>query len=486
MSAAFSKVYVDRVLDPGYRNWKRLYLKDSLAVHRAHLVMLEERSILPPGTAAALKVAMDRLETEFTPPERIPEGNEDLYFVYEHELERLAGSEEAAWLHTARSRNDMDNTVFRLALKRELLALLRSFADCAAVFLERARKGEGELTVLFTHGQPANPSTMAHYLSAFLLEFLESAAAIGRALDSVDLCTLGACAITGTGFAIDRERTSRLLGFAAPLENSYRAISSSHWLVLPAQALALAMGDITRLAADLLHKASCEVGLVDFPDDLVQASSIMPQKRNPVVIEHLRIQANLVAGTCSSIIDLFRNVPWQDVNELADAPVSDFIAAIGDARSCIDLLSEAVAKLRSDPVRAREICLRFGVTTTELADTLVRECGIGFRAAHRACSAFARSGLDKAVLRSAYREAAGRELKLGDAEIDSALQPERFVAVRGSAGGPAPAGMVGVWAAAEAGLGALTGTIAAHEERDRSAAAELAAAWALFGSRRSR
>jgi argininosuccinate lyase len=477
MSERFSRVYVDRVLEPSYRNWKRLYCADAMDVHKAHLVMLRESGIVPPAVSEALKRGIDALEASCCWPDSIPDGAEDLYCVFEEKLELAAGAENAAWLHTARSRNDMDTTVFRLALLRALRGFLEELAACCTACMERARAGVGELTVLFTHGQPANVSTMAHYLSGFLLELLEGADALIQAMDSVDRCTLGACAITGTGFSIDRDRTARLLGFRAPVPNTYQAISTSHWLIRPAAAMRLLLSDAARLAADLLHKSSCEVGLVEFPDDLVQSSSIMPQKRNPVVLEHIRIQAGLASGVCFSIEDLFHGVPFQDVNEVADAPVTDLLGAIATAGSCFALVAETVYKLRSNAARAREIAVAFGVTTTELADTMVRECGIGFRAAHRICSAFARSCGDKAKLRAAFREATGADLAWTDSRIDECLDPGRFIAVRRTAGGPAPEGMASVFAAAEAGLSRLRAALDEMRERNARAARELATAW---------
>ncbi len=228
----------------------------------------------------------------------------------------------------------------------------------------------------------------------------------------------------------------------------------------------------------MLHKAAVEVGLLVFPDELVQASSIMPQKRNPVILEHIRIQAGLAAGACDSIVRLFRNVPYQDVNEVADAPVSGFFDALAQARSCVALLELAVSKVASRQQRAREIARTFGVTTTELADTMVRGCGISFRSAHHACAAFVHSGCDKARLREAFRETSGRELPLSDEEIDEALEPGRFVAVRKTPGGPAPEGMVSVYAAVEASMAGIDAALAEMDERGRSAAAELEAAWA--------
>jgi len=479
---AFAKVYVDRVLNPAFANWKDLYQEDSLRVHRAHLCMLAETKIIAPEVAKSLKIGIEKAEAGFVAPDRIPEGVEDLYFLFEKELGDVAGEENAAWLHTARSRNDMDTTVFRLALKRVMIEFLRTFTAGCERLLRRCRLGEKELTVLYTHGQPANPSTTAHYLSALLLDLLADGEDLFMALSDVDRSTLGACAITGTGFPVDRGRVAELLGTRGFVSNSYQAIATSHWLTKPAQALHALMLDLGRFAADLSHKASCEVGLYDFPDDLVQISSIMPQKRNPVIIEHLRIQAGQTIGLCATIEDLYRNVPYQDVNEAADAPVSQLLQAFSYALSAIDLAEAIFAGMKANPERARAIALQFGVTTTELADAMVRRFGIGFRAAHGICAAFIRSGQNKEILRSTFYDRIGRVLPWQDAEIDAILEPWHFVEVRRTEGGPAADGMSLVYREAENSLKTFESRLSDLDARQKSADQAMIDGWKAIDS----
>ncbi len=473
----FSPVYTQRVLDPSYRNWKRLYAADALSVHRAHLVALAARGIVEHETAARIAAAVDAIEADFAYPESIPDSVEDLYFVFERELGRKIGEDQAAFLHTARSRNDMDNTIFRMALRRGLLDLCKKVLDLLTATTASARASSGELTILYTHGQPANVSTMGHYLAAFAAEIAEDLEDLATAIARVDNSTMGACAITGTGFPLDRALVARLLGFPGFVCDTYQAISSSHWLTRPAAALEELLGDYGRFVADLLHKASCEVGLVDFPDSLVQASSIMPQKRNPVILEHARIQSGMAMGACASLRNLYRNVPYQDVNEAADAPVSDFIAAFGPAASATELVAEIVANVKSNEASVRRVALAYGVTTTELADTMVREAGIGFRTAHAVSAAFVRSGNDVQTLREAFRTRTGRELPFDDDRVAAILAPERFVAVRELPGGPAPTGMAPVFSGLDAAIGRVQGFLDESDRRRLAAQAELAEAW---------
>ncbi|HUX20266.1 MAG TPA: argininosuccinate lyase [Spirochaetia bacterium] len=442
---SFSPIYSGRVLDPSYRNWRKRYQADSMRVHKAHLVMLAEQKLIPQESATEIKRGIAQLEKQFEPPQHIPNGVEDLYFLFERELGRLIGEDHAGYLHTARSRNDMDTTVFRLSLKGALLDFLDAVARCGEALLEKSRAAQSEPIVLYTHGQPANVSTLAHYLTAFLLELEEDAKRLAEAIELVDRSTMGACAITTTSFALDPQRVSSLLGLAKPVANSYQAISTSHWLTYPASACSALMVDITRFAADLGHKASSEVGILTFPDELVQVSSIMPQKRNPVIIEHIRIQAGLSNGIFAGIEQLFANVPFQDVNEVADAPVEQLYDGLALAASSLELLGDAVRGMGVDGERVRQIAVDFGTTTTELADTLVREAGISFREAHGVTQAFVRSGYRKDALREAFAKLRGKPLDYSDSQIDQLLTPDHFIAVRKVAGGPAPDGMQSVF-----------------------------------------
>ncbi|OHD23976.1 MAG: hypothetical protein A2Y38_03095 [Spirochaetes bacterium GWB1_59_5] len=473
----FSLVYTERVLEPAYRNWKALYAEDLIAVHKAHLLGLVERNIISRERGARIAGAIEAMKADFSYPAAIPPSVEDLYFVYERELGLRIGAEDAAFLHTARSRNDMDTTVFRMALRRALFRFQGEALGLLEALSARARGGAGELTVLFTHGQPANVSTMGHYLSAFAGEIAEDIAVLWHAIAAVDRSTMGACAITGTGFPLDRRGVSDRLGFSCFIVNTYEAISTSHWLTRPAAAIEALMQDCTRLAADLSHKASCEVGIVTFPDTLVQSSSIMPQKRNPVILEHARIQAGMACGYCASVRELYRNVPYQDVNEAADAPVSELFKALEFATSAVALVREIAEHVGSDEARVRGIAAAFGVTTTELADTMVRETGIGFRSAHEVCSRFVSSGNDPSELRRAFLERAGKPLPFDDAAITAIMDPARFVAVRELPGGPAPAGMVPVFESLDAAAAELNKSLSAAAARIDSAALALERDW---------
>ena len=232
---------------------------------------------------------------------------------------------------------------------------------------------------------------------------------------------------------------------------------------------------------DLSHKASCEVGLLSFPDELVQVSSIMPQKRNPVILEHIRIQAGLGIGILNGIETLFQNVPYQDVNEVADAPALELDRALNFFLSCFDLLSETIRSVSVERGRVEELSYSFGITATELADSLVREQELDFRSAHRLVSEFVRSGGDKKLLRTSFTRITGRTFPWTDEQIDEIQSPERFIMVRSVPGGPAPGGMVSVLQRIEDLYTGLEGFMDEMEKRNFKAAEQLARSWAALG-----
>jgi len=441
---SFNPIYTEKVLNPCYKNWKEMFFSHSVCLHKAHLIMLLKTGIIPHETARKLKYAVDSVAQRKNFPPDIPQGSEDLYFVFEKQMEEVIGQDTAGFLHTARSRNDMDTTVFRMFVRKRLMDFISCCINLLSVIQEKMYKHGDMPIVLYTHGQPANPSTLGHYLSAFALDLCEDINEIFSALHVVDRSSMGACAITTTGFNIDRQMVSNLLGFESPVSNSYQAIVTSHWLTYPADAVRKVLNDVTRLSADLSHKASCEVGMLWFPDELVQISSIMPQKRNPVIIEHIRIQSGMAMGIMNMINELFHNTAYQDINEVADAPVKEFENGMELAESAVALMVQTIKSMDISRQRVSEIALNSGTTTTELADELVRVYGISFRQAHSITAGFVRAGYNKDSLRNVFLEKTGRTLTLSDSEIDEILSIERFISVRKVSGGPSEEGMKGV------------------------------------------
>src|SRR5690606_2854807 len=231
----------------------------------------------------------------------------------------------------------------------------------------------------YTHGQPAQPTTLGHYLGSFIEGLLRHCTRIAAAHDVVDLCPLGAAAITTTGFGIARSRVAELIGFAGIQENSYGCIAAVDYLSGAYSALKLAVLDIGRLCQDFAFWCSFEVDQLRVSDGYVQVSSIMPQKRNPLALEHLRTMASLAAGQCEVVIGTVHNTPYADMVD-AEAPTQHAgTTAMETFGRVTRLLNGVLGGITVNPASVKRNIARSTATMTELADSLVRLEGVSFR-----------------------------------------------------------------------------------------------------------
>jgi argininosuccinate lyase len=220
--------------------------------------------------------------------------------------------------HTARSRNDIDLTLYRMCLRREVLRIASETADAREVLLDLAAAHTQTIMPPYTHTQPAQPTTFAHYLLA-AVEFLgRDITRLSAAFAMINRNPLGACAITTTGFPIDRDYTAGLLGFEDLQVNSYGAIAAIDYLAEAASAIAVLMVNLSKLVQDLLLWCTEEYGFLRLSDAYVQTSSIMPQKRNPVALEHARILASKAFGQAQAVLTCAHNTPFGDIVDSED------------------------------------------------------------------------------------------------------------------------------------------------------------------------
>lgn len=474
-------VYKETVLKPLFDGAKAHHVDGFRAIDRAHLVMLHACGILDDATASALAKALQAIDREVDPAALVYTGEvEDYFFQIEKELKLRLGPDVAGRLHTARSRNDIDHTLFKLGLKGRLDALLARCFALADTLLTVARRERDTLIVAYTHGQPAQPSTFGHYLSAMLEVLIRDIGRILAARDIVDRCPMGAAAITTTGFPTDRKLMADLLGFARPLENSYGCIASVDYVSSTYSALELLFIHLGRPIQDLQVWTSFEVAQVYVPNSLVQISSIMPQKRNPVPIEHMRHLASQTAARAHAVVTILHNTPFTDMNDSEGETQGFGYEAFAQADRVLALLTALIGAVKIDPAKvARNIRLSC-ITVTELADSLVRLEGLSFRQAHEIAAAVARAvvavGGDIAVdgyaaFADAFQRLTGRASRLDTARFAEIVSPEHFVAVRDRLGGPAPSALDAAFAGYAKDIADLKATLAAAAAREASAIA---------------
>ncbi|MEZ5319674.1 MAG: argininosuccinate lyase [Vicinamibacterales bacterium] len=475
---AFSPDYVRLVLNDVFEDGKQLFLDPLMDIHYAHLVMLTDQGIVGAADARTLRAALDGIDRDAVRRAAYDGTCEDLFFYLERLIVEACGPDVAGHLHTARSRNDIDMALYRLRLREALLDVAG-----AAIALRRALVGVAgrHVETLFpahTHTQPAQPSTVAHYLLAIIEELERDAPRLAAAYESTNRCPLGACAITGTGFPIDRERTAELLGFSGATGNTYGSIATVDYLLESAAAMSVTVLGVGRFVQDMLLWCTREVGYLRLPDGFVQISSIMPQKRNPVALEHARAIASKAVAQLAAIPAVVHNTPFGDIVDTEDDLQPLVTTAARDAVRAVSLVAAAMAEAEFDVARMRARAGEGFVTITELADALARDHGLSFREAHgvatRMVQTLPAGSIDQAgaVLAQASRDVTGREIRIADADLARILSPEHFVAVRRTPGGPAPDVVRAALADSTARLEADTADVA----RRRAALADAARA----------
>ncbi|HEY0420456.1 MAG TPA: lyase family protein, partial [Acetobacteraceae bacterium] len=346
--------YKETVLAPLFEGFKRHHRAHLLAIHHAHGLMLAERGWLSREELRALFRALREITEGLDPASLIYTGeHEDYFFFLEAGLKSRLGADLAGRLHTGRSRNDIDHTIFKMELRARLLALHRQVEALLAVLLDRAVRGADTLVVAYTHGQPAQPTSFGHYLAALVEILLRDLGRIGHALDTVDRSSLGAAAITTSGFGLDRGRVAALLGFSLVQENSYGCIAAVDYIAETYACLKVLLLGLGRFVQDLNFWTGFEVGHLLVPDAYVQVSSIMPQKRNPVPVEHLRLLCSLAAGRADTVLLALHNTPFTDMNDSEGTVQEAGYEAFDTAARALALLSGFMQAVEIDEARVR-------------------------------------------------------------------------------------------------------------------------------------
>ena len=440
----FDPEYVSQVLADNFEDAKTLFLSPLMAIHYAHLVMLVDRGIVGADDGRRLRDALDSISLDAIKCAAYDGTCEDLFFYVERLVTGACGADTGGRLHTARSRNDIDMTMYRMRQRECIAALAEAVLDLRSSLLALAAEHHETVFAAHTHTQPAQPTTIAHYLLAVIEQLERDVVRLQAAYASTNRCPLGACAITGTGFPIDRDLTSNLLGFAAPTGNTYGSIATVDYLLESVSATSVLAAGLGRVLQDLLTWCTAELGYLRLADGFVQTSSIMPQKRNPVALEHARGIASKALGQASAVTLAVHNTPFGDIVDVEDDLQPLVAAMFRDARRAVVLTAAALRDAQFDVARLEARAAEGGTTLTELADHLVREHGIAFGAAHAIASRMltewrrSPSAPTAPILEQVSAEILGRPLRYSEPELAKVLSARHFVAVRRTAGGPAP------------------------------------------------
>jgi argininosuccinate lyase len=439
-----AQTYKDNVLADCFADAKEYFLDAYHQVDLAHAVMLAEQGIISQEELRQILTALLSLDFDAIRARQYDGTFEDLFYLLQQEISKICDPDTAGKLHTARSRNDIDVTIYRLHLRQDCLRLMRSAMDLRKVFLDLAAEHHETLIPAYTHTQPAQPSTLAHFLLAMAENVGRDIRRLQRAFENMNYCPLGSGAITTTGFPINRHRVAELLGFAAPTVNSYGSIASVDYFTETLGAVATLLVNTGKFAQEFLLMAMMEFNVIRLPDGYVQGSSIMPQKRNPVALEHIRAIGSKALGQTLGVITAVHNTPFGDINDVEDDLQPLIYSAMRDADRAVALFAGA---LRAATFNLDVLRKRAGdnfIAVTELADTIVRKENLPFRISHKIVGLCVKSAISKGtdvtyeILQSSAKEVLGKELSLTEGELAAAVSPENFVNIRSIYGGTAP------------------------------------------------
>ena len=405
---------------------------------RAHAEMLAASGIISAEDHGLINSGLDQVIAE------IREGHfeyrrelEDIHMNVEARLRELIG-EPAGRLHTARSRNDQVVTDFRLWIRAAIRDAEDALAGLQSALVSRA--GEHADTVMpgFTHLQTAQPITLGHHLLAYVEMLARDRRRLSAVIDNNDACPLGAAALAGTSFPIDREMTAALLGFGAPMANSLDAVSSRDFALEALSALAICSTHMSRLAEEIVLWTSAQFGFARLSDEWSTGSSIMPQKRNPDAAELVRGKAALFGARFTALQGAVKALPLAYAEDLQDDKQTTF-AAFDDFALCVAAMTGMVDTMTFFPGAMRAAAAKGFSTATDLADWLVRELGMPFRDAHHVTGAVVKlaehRGVDLDQLSLEDMQSIEPRLTEG---VYSVLSVEASVASRTSFGGTAP------------------------------------------------
>jgi len=414
--------------------------KAVVAINKAHVVMLMEQEIIKRSDGAKLLQALVKCSSA-----KLDDSAEDVHMAVEEEVLKEAGDAAGGNLHIAKSRNDQVATAIRMELRSELLTLMRAVSHVQDHLVEVAEEHVNTVILEYTHLQPAQPVTFAHYLLSNYAALERDLQRLQSAYARVNLCPLGAGALATTSFPINRDRTAEFLGFDGLAENSIDAVGSRDFITETLAVLTLIAVNLSRFAEDLIVWSSPDFGVVELPDEFTSTSSIMPQKKNPEVLEVIRARASYVLGdfvasaaTVKSLPSTY-NLDFQEITPKLWASIENVHASLG-------MFHKLLPKLKVTADVSGKANASF-VAATELANVLVRKYDVPFRTAHKVVGALVKSLITAkltfadatpALLQKAAKDAVGIKLIVKAEDLKALADPLALVEACKVKGGPAP------------------------------------------------
>jgi argininosuccinate lyase len=415
---------------------RRLYRHD-IRGSIAHAQMLAKVGLIRAGESRAIVRGLEQIEAEIARRRfKFDLADEDIHLAIERRLIAIVG-EPGRKLHTGRSRNDQVALDMRLYLRDEIAALVALIGGLRAALIRLAKRHVRTIIPGYTHLQRAQPVTLAHHLLAYVEMLGRDRERFEQAAARTAVMPLGAGALAASTLALDRRMVARALGFKSVTANSIDAVSDRDFVVDFISAAALTQVHLSRMSEEIILWTSAEFGFAALPDEFSTGSSMMPQKKNPDLLELIRGKSGRVIGDLVAMLTILKGLPLAYNSDLQEDKERVF-DAVDTLRPALDLLAKLLPMLRFDTKRMRAAAGGFALAT-DLAEYLVGQ-GVAFREAHEIVGAIVREAADAGkTLEDLSASDLARHSRAFGAEAVALLRAENSVARRTVEGGPAPA-----------------------------------------------
>ena len=416
---------------------KRLAPQD-IRASKAHAAMLADAGIIDKADAAAIVAGLDAVAAEIDAGKlEFSRALEDVHMNVESRLKETIGTP-AGRLHTARSRNDQVATDFKLYVRERVDALNETLVALQFVLVEKAEAHAATIMPGFTHLQPAQPVTFGHHLLAYVEMLGRDRGRLADARARLNECPLGAAALAGTSFPIDRHATAAALGFDKPTDNSLDSVSDRDFILETLAAASICAVHLSRLAEEIVLWSTPQFGFIKLSDKFTTGSSIMPQKRNPDAAELTRAKVGRIAGAFQSLLIVMKGLPLAYSKDMQEDKEVAF-DALDSLAVAIAAMTGMVADMQPQPAAMLAAAGSGYSTATDLADWLVRVLKMPFREAHHVTGRIvAAAEADNLPLDKLSLPAMQAIEPRITADIFTVLSPESSAASRTSHGGTAP------------------------------------------------
>jgi len=417
---------------------KRLYRED-IAGSTAHAAMLATQGIITAEDSDAIAKGLKQIEGEIEAGEMVFDpALEDIHMHVESRLRALIG-DAGARLHTGRSRNDQVATDFRLWCRAAIDQLDTAYAALLTAIVEQADIHAGSIMPGFTHLQTAQPVTLGHHLMAYYEMFSRDRSRLADCRVRLNENPLGAAALAGTSFPLDRDSTSQALGFDRPMANSLDAVSARDFAMELLSALTIGAVHLSRLADEIVLWATSAFGFLTLSDSFSTGSSIMPQKRNPDAAELVRAKVGRIMGAQTGLFMVMKGLPLAYSKDMQEDKEPVF-KAVDDFALCLAAMTGMMEDLKPNTENmAKAAGLGFS-TATDIADWVVRVLGLPFRDAHHITGAVVKAAEERGLTLEELPLEMMQAIEPGITnDIYSVLSVEASVNSRTSFGGTAPA-----------------------------------------------